>query len=70
MRILLDEMSRSHEALVEGADPADMDHGDGIWRSNADLDRAADPSIFDDHVRLLARGGDLEDVSGDALDIE
>ena len=67
MRILLDEMSRSYEALTEGADTADMDHGDGVWRSNADIDRASDPLTFDDHVRLLARGGDLEDVSGDDL---
>jgi hypothetical protein len=50
MRILLDEMNRAYEALTEGADPADMNYGDGIYRQNPDADRAADPATYRDHM--------------------
>ncbi len=60
MRIVhsLDEL---WEALQEGADPADMDHGDGIWRdNNPDQARAADLATYRDHERLLRTGGQLD----------
>ncbi len=65
VRNVLSEMDRRYEALVEGADPADMVQDDGVWRSGPDRDRAADLDTFADHVRLLATGGQLEDPADD-----
>lgn len=47
-------------------DPADLERDpDGVWRQTRDRDRAIAWASDDDHIRLLATGGQLEDPARD-----
>jgi hypothetical protein len=66
MRNMMSDQSPFFEALVDGADPADLVQGDGVWRSNPDADRAADLWFFENlQQRTLPTGGQLEDPARD-----